>query len=32
VVQKALNAVLQEEPGIQRVEELIKRALKGLAG
>jgi len=32
VVQKALNAILQEEPGIQRVEELIKRALKGLAG
>ncbi|MDX2134428.1 MAG: Holliday junction branch migration protein RuvA [Saprospiraceae bacterium] len=30
-VQKALNAILQEEPGLVRVEELIKRALKALA-
>ncbi len=30
-VQKVLNAILQEEPGLGRVEELIKRALKALA-
>lgn len=31
-VQKALNQVVKEQPGINRVEELIKAALKSLAG
>lgn len=30
-VQKALNAIIKEEPNLQKVEELIKRALKALA-
>ncbi len=31
-VQKALNQVVKEQPGISKVEELIKAALKSLAG
>lgn len=31
-VQKALNQVTKDQPGISRVEELIKAALKSLAG
>jgi Holliday junction DNA helicase RuvA len=31
-VQKALNQVVKDQPGISRVEELIKAALKSLAG
>jgi Holliday junction DNA helicase RuvA len=31
-VQKALNQVMKDQPGISRVEELIKAALKSLAG
>lgn len=30
-VQKALNHALQEQPGVQKVEELIKMALKNLS-